>query len=111
MSRRAPARRDEGTAAIEVVGFMPVVAVVVLVVLQLVFATATINAANQAARDGARAQSLGRSVTAAVDRSLPSAFDGHTVTVDGTGRVTVEVPMPRVGIFPEYAVTRTAVMP
>jgi hypothetical protein len=110
VTRRRTAR-DEGTAAIEVVGFLPVVAVVVLIAVQVVFATATINATNQAVRDGARAHSLGDPVRAAVDRSLPDAFTADRVVVDGTGRVTVEVPMPRVALFPRFVITRTAVMP
>lgn len=104
-------RGERGTASIEVVALMPVVVLVVLIGFQLMYATGTINATNQAVRDGARAQSLDQSVSAAVDRSLPGSLSAESVTVGGNGRVTVRVKVPRVGFFPEFVITRSAVMP
>lgn len=111
MSRAAAWRREEGTASIEVVGLLPLLLIMGLITVQVVMATVAINATNQAVRDGARAQSLGHSVSDAVDRSLPGGFSAESLTVDGTGRVTLGVKVPRVAIFPEIVIRRTAVMP
>ena len=66
MRRRPLDRRDDrGSSALEVLGIMPVVVLVVLALLQVGPLLVTTLATNQAVRDGARAMSLGRSVPAA----------------------------------------------
>jgi hypothetical protein len=111
VSRRLPDRRDErGSSALEVLGIMPIFVVVVLALLQVGAAAVTTLAANQAVRDGARAMSLGRSVPAAVDRSLPGGMAAQSITYPA-GAVRIEVPVLRIGIFPSFTVVREATMP
>ena len=113
VSRRRESER--GSAAIEMLGVLPVVALVVLGLLQGIAAVYTTQATNQAVRDGARALSLGysvESVEVAVDRSLPSGLHPAQITyVDGGQGVRLEVQVPRIAFFPQLTVDRTAVLP
>jgi len=102
--------RDRGSAAIELLGALPVVVIVVLVVLQTIAFAYTANAADQAVRDGARARSLGQAVEPAVARSLPGSLSASSVTYPDEG-VRIEVRVPRIAIFPRFTVTRHAVFP
>jgi len=106
---RGRTRGDRGSSTIEVLGIVPVVVVLVLCLIQVCFFAYAVLGANQAARDGARAASLGRSAAVAVDRSLPGALDA-SVTTAGE-RVAVRVPVPRVQPFPQLVVERDATMP
>lgn len=111
-ARSRAAAGDRGSAALELLGVMPVVALVTLCLFQVAAAVYTTHATNQAVRDGARALSLGQSATTAIDRSLPGALNAHRVTYTSGGEgVRLEVKVPRVGIFPEMQVDREAVMP
>ncbi|WP_421734654.1 TadE/TadG family type IV pilus assembly protein [Cellulomonas sp.] len=101
---------DRGSSAIEILGVMPIVVIVILAAIQVVAVSATTHAANQAVRDGARAMSLGRSVPAAIDASLPNGL-GDTQITYPAGAVRIEVPVPRIAIFPSLTVTREATMP
>lgn len=106
------ARRDEGSAAVELAAAVPIVILVMAAVLQTVSVISATSAANQAARDGARAVSLGRSATTAVEDSLPGGIDDARVVTRGDGRVEVEVDALRIVPFvPTFTVTRSAVMP
>lgn len=112
-SVRRPSARDDdrGSAAIEVVGAVIVMGVVLFAIVQMISFMIGIHVAHQAARDGARAMSLGRSVPLAVARSVPGdstyrieypASDTVRVevTVDGpifTMDVGRQVAMPRTG--------------
>jgi len=111
---RARAQRrpegERGSSAIEVLGIMPVVVIVILALLQVAAAAVTTLAANQAVRDGARAMSLGRSVPAAVEASLPGGMHADQITYPANG-VRIEVPVLRIGIFPSFTVVREAAMP
>ncbi|GIG19404.1 hypothetical protein Cch01nite_01280 [Cellulomonas chitinilytica] len=91
-------------------GLVPIFVAVVLAFLQVAAFGLTAHAANQAVRDGARAASLGRSVPAAVDASLPNGLRTAQITYPA-GAVRIEVPVPRIAIFPSFTVTRQAVMP
>jgi len=108
-ARRAGA--EHGSASIEMVGALPVVVVVVLVLFQVCATVYATQAANQAVRDGARAMSLGRSVEAAVDDSLPGGLSAQRITYPGAGAVRIEVRVPGLAFLPEVVVDRTAVMP
>ncbi len=105
-------RRDEsGSAAIETVGAVVVVGTVLVAIVQMVSFMIGVHVAHQAARDGARALSLGRSVPAAVAASVPGdstyrvsypATDTVRVDVVVTGPIFTmdvgrEVAMPRTG--------------
>ncbi|GAA1633592.1 TadE/TadG family type IV pilus assembly protein [Georgenia ruanii] len=114
----APRRRrlrgagsERGSAALEMLGVLPVVVLVALATLQVLAGVYTVHAANQAVRDGARAASLGGSVAAAVDRSLPGTLTPRELSGTG-GKVRLVLDVPRMAPFiPELRVTRTAVMP
>ncbi|MFC6708031.1 TadE/TadG family type IV pilus assembly protein [Flexivirga alba] len=106
------ARADRGVASIEVVGLLPVVALVVSMILQFVAAAYTANATESAARAAARAYSLGEDPTAAARRSLPSGIQPARVTVHGPRHAaTVVVHIPRFSVLPLHDVTKTVVMP
>lgn len=109
---RAARRDDAGSAAVELAAAVPVVILVMAAVLQTVAVISATSAANQAARDGARALSLGRSATVAVQDSLPDGIDDARVVLLGDGRVEVQVDAVRIVPFaPTFTVKRSAVMP
>ncbi len=108
--RRRRPHGDRGSAALELLGVIPVVVVVLLLLVQVCAAGYTVLATNQAVRDGARAHSLGQSVPTAVDHSLPGGLDAERVEVAGD-TVLVEVRVPRVAVLPTFTVTREAAMP
>lgn len=104
-------RRDEGSASLELVGLIPVVVTILGVLLYAASLVYTVHAANQAVRDGARALSVGRSVPAAVERSLPGAVEVERITYPATGGVRLQVRTVEVGFLPQLTVTRHAVLP
>ncbi|MBO0899732.1 hypothetical protein J1G43_07115 [Cellulomonas sp. zg-ZUI22] len=103
-------RRDEGTATIEVVGGLVAVALAVVCIMQFVWYVVAADAAAQAARDGARALSLGRPVQQAVERSLPGTLDAR-VTYPAHDTVKVTLDVRRVAGFPQIQVDRQVAMP
>jgi len=120
MSRRFArpfvSRSDRGSMSVELIGFVPVLTLVTLLLVQGFLAAAAVTSAQQAARDGARAASLGRDVSLAVDDQIPS-----WVTLENLDRyacsgecVAVEVRIP-IGIpgitVQDLTVTRTAEFP
>jgi len=98
MSRRAERVRPErGAAALEVAGVAPLVLLGALVALQFGVAGWTIVSTHEAARDGARAYSLGGDPRSAAEGALPGIMKvetgGGTLSADGyTYTVTVKVP-------------------
>jgi Flp pilus assembly pilin Flp len=112
MSTRPHARRDErGTTAMEVAGIAPLVALICLVLVQAAFAAYGITAAQTAARQGARAASLGQDPTSAVENALPSWLPA-TVEEFGPGNgVRAKVDLPDIVPGTDLVVTREAVMP
>ena len=113
MSR--PDRRGErGTATLEVVGIAPALLLVTLVILYAGFALYGITATQTAARQAARAASLGQDPYAAADAALPGWL-APTVSSFPTGAhgTTVRVRTALPDFLPgEYlVVTREAVMP
>ncbi len=112
LSALRPSRRAErGSAAIEVVGLSFVVLMVFAMAAQVASAVYASQAADRAAWDAARAQSLGHSAHAAADASLPGAV--HLVSVSAGGsRASVTVRAP--DVFPVLdlpTITRTAYVP
>jgi Flp pilus assembly protein TadG len=103
---------DRGSAAIELLGVIPIVVMVILAILQGAAATFATQATNQAVRDGARALSMGQSAEIAVEQSLPGGLRAERITyVSGGQGIRLEVKVPRIGVFPALTVDRTAVMP
>ncbi|WP_114559452.1 TadE/TadG family type IV pilus assembly protein [Desertihabitans aurantiacus] len=105
-------RRERGSASVELVGLVPLVALGLVLLMQLLTAVYTVQAASQAARDAARAHSLEQSPHAAAQRSLPGAVRLARVETFGPHhgvRVTVEAPA--VLVLGDRLITREVVMP
>ncbi|MER6631329.1 TadE/TadG family type IV pilus assembly protein [Streptomyces sp. NPDC000987] len=104
-STRTPRRRttrDRGQVALEYLGFLPVLLIVGMAVVQLGLIAYTAQQAGTAARAGARSASLDRGADAACDQavsgfladdtSCASAFGGDEVTVTATVHIPSIVP-------------------
>ncbi|MGY4643334.1 TadE/TadG family type IV pilus assembly protein [Cellulomonas sp. URHB0016] len=118
MRARLRAARDEaGVASIELVSYSFVIVLCAMLCVQGIFLTQATSAAQQAARDGARAHALGRDVSAAVDRSLPSWATLEDLVPSSVGgaytlRVSVRVPIGLPSFTStSFVVTRDAVLP
>ncbi|QNN54156.1 TadE/TadG family type IV pilus assembly protein [Nocardioides mesophilus] len=109
---RSPRRGDQrGTSTLEVAGIAPVFLLVTLVLLYCGFAFYGITATQTAARQAARAASLGEDPSAAAADAMPDWLP-HTVSTfhGGTGvRVTTNLPDLLPGT--DLLVSRDAVMP
>lgn len=117
-ARRAVARRarEAGTASIELVSFAFVLVLVAIIAVQGIVLTQATSVTQQAARDGARAPSLGRDVRSEVEDQIPDSLvleSVRTSTVADSVRVEVTVRVPFVvpGAWSSFIVTRDAVMP
>lgn len=115
MSRRAQRLRVErGAAALEVAGVAPLVILGALVALQFGVAGWTIVSTHEAARDGARAYSLGADPRAAAEGALPGIMrvgDGGGTLSAGGYTYTVTVKVPTVIKLDLGSVTRSVTMP
>jgi hypothetical protein len=118
VKRHPGARSDRGSMAVELVGFVPLLALITLLLVQGFLAATAVTSAMQAARDGARAWSLGRDVQLAVDAQLPSwvrlqdvdqySCDGECLGVAVEVRIPIGIP----GItVQDLTVTRHAEFP
>ncbi|MCD2464705.1 pilus assembly protein [Streptomyces sp. MBT42] len=119
--RRDPrtGRRDRGQAAIEYLGFLPILLIVGLAGLQLGIAAYAAQQAGTAARAAARAESSdeedGPDAQTAADAAVSGWIDPSAVPSRGSGEVTVTVTVripsvvPFVGDF--GTVEKTATMP
>lgn len=114
---RRRARGDGGSVAIELVGYVAVLVVVACLCVQGLYISQVGAATQQAARDGARAHSLGRDVDLAVRRQLPGWATVDDISTSAAGgastvQVTVRVPLVLPGITSRsFVVTRDAVLP
>lgn len=107
-----PARRDRGTASIEMVGILPLVLIIMLLALQIMAMAYTAHGASQAARDAARAYSLDQSPQAAAAASVPGGVSLVSVTTFGPNHgVRVVVQAPPVQMLGNRQVTREVTMP
>lgn len=120
MSARAErrARADAGSLAVELVAVVPVLLAVTLLCVQGFGAVSAVEATQRAARDAARAASLGEDPVAAARADLPPAAELRRVSaVGGCGdacvRVDVEVPLgiPGLVTLTRLPLSRTAAMP
>lgn len=109
-------RSERGVLDIELVLFVPLLVIITLFLIQGFLAVSTVTSVSAAARDGACAAMLGRSATAAAEKSLPDWVALESVT-DGCGRehcvqVTARVPIGLPSITTKHVtVTRTAYFP
>jgi Flp pilus assembly protein TadG len=103
VSRR---RADHGTASIEVVALVPLVILVAMFALQLGVAGWTASQTEEAARQSARAQSLGQDPRSAAERALPGTLSVDRISAGGD-TVTLWVDVPRVSLLPVFTVSRS----
>ena len=91
---------------------VPLVLAVLVAALQVMVLTYTAHAASQAARDAARAFSLGSSPVAAAQASLPGAITLVTASPTGLAHgVTVTVQAPPMLFIGDGKITRSVTMP
>jgi hypothetical protein len=104
------ARREDGTASVELIGVVPFLLLAVLVAAQVGVAGYALWSAGIAARAGARAGLVGRDAPQAARKALPGALrEGATVSDDGD--VSVRVPIPRiVPVMPSLLVGASATL-
>jgi hypothetical protein len=110
--RRLRPGRDRGSASLELVGLLPVVLLLGLLALQAGVAMWTMTSTAEAAREAARASSLGADPYAAAEGSLPAALHVKSLHSAGAGhgiRLTVDVP--RIFLLPRFEVSREAILP
>lgn len=92
MSRTGLLRRDErGAVSIDLVGLLPIFLILAAVIAQSVAVVSAVDATNQAARDAARAQSLGESAHGAARDALPGWVRLNSVRSGGCADVCMEV--------------------
>ena len=90
---RGAARREEGTASVELIAVLPFLLLALLVAAQIAVAGHALWSAAVAARAGARAALVGEDATAAARRALPPSLrDG--AEIEDTDGVSVRVPVP-----------------
>lgn len=114
MSPETPARRatsERGTSTLEVAGLAPLVLLVAFVLVNAGFALYGVSAAQTAARQAARAHSLGQDPHAAARAALPGWLGSEVTTFEPGHGVSVRVDLPDVVPGADLAVTREAVMP
>ncbi len=112
MRRARGQRRERGQASLELVAMLPLLIFSGLLALQMGVAMWTISSTNEAARQAARAFSLGVDPTAAAEASLPGTLDVANLVASGPGhRVALTVRIPTVMVIDLPTVTRTVVMP
>jgi Na+-transporting methylmalonyl-CoA/oxaloacetate decarboxylase gamma subunit len=107
-------RRDRGQGTIEFMAMVPLVLAVLVCALQVMAQAYTAHAASQAARDGARAFSLGQSAAAAVSASLPGNVELLNLRAGGpdhTVEVVVQPPIRMIPFVTDYTITRSVTMP
>jgi TadE-like protein len=112
MSR--PERTERGTSTLEVAGLAPLVLMITLALLYAGFALYGITATQTAARQAARAASLGEDPFAAADAALPGWLAPEVSSFPtGSSGTTVRVRTDLPDFLPgtDLRVTREAVMP
>jgi len=109
---KSVARRNRGTASIELVALVPMVLLVLVLALQVLIMAYTAHAASQAARDAARAYSLAASPQAAAVASLPGAISLVSVNTFGPHHgVPVVVEAPAMLFLADRQISRQVTMP
>ena len=110
-------RHQRGQATVELVGLVFALLLVALLAIQGITVAQTASIAQEAARNGARALSLGQDWRAVVERTVPDGLDlqeARAAVDDGAARVRVRVsaPLGLAGMeIVDVALTRTAEFP
>lgn len=111
---RRQRRADAGTSTLELMGMAPLVALLLLILIQAAFALYGITTAQTAARQGARALSQGKDPYAVVTRSVPKWINigpGDITTFGPGSGVRVRLDVPDVIPGTNLVITRETVMP
>lgn len=103
--------KESGTTALELVGIVPLVGIVLGALIQASLAAYGISATQTAAREGARAYSLGQDPTSAVSNALPSWLPAKVTIFGPDHGVRAAVDLPDLIPGADLIVTRKAVMP
>ncbi len=116
LSDRGRRRGDSGQAAIEYLGFLPVLILVALAAVQLGLVAYAVQQAGTAARAGARSASLQKSAGEACAAAVSSRLAGGTNCAPAYGgdEVTVTATVDIPSLVPGWDLgdaTRTATMP
>lgn len=119
--RRGAGDGQRGSMAIELVAVVPLLVMVAILCIEGFLAASAAGAAQKAARDGARAESVGRSGVGAVNASLPGWVSDSRVSTGAAAspgcvgicyRVEVEVPLVVPGFSTGlFRVARSAELP
>ncbi|CAN5315505.1 hypothetical protein BH18ACT9_BH18ACT9_01150 [soil metagenome] len=105
-------RRDQrGTSTLEVAGLAPLILFLTLVLLYCAFAFYGITATQTAARQGARAASLGEDPGNAASAAMPGWLPHSVSTFHGGTGVRVTANLPDLLPGTDLLVSRDAVMP
>jgi hypothetical protein len=115
VSPEAPAPRrtnsERGTSTLEVAGLAPLVLIVAFVLVNAGFVLYGVSAAQTAARQAARAYSLGQDPHTAARGALPGWLGSDVTTFAPGHGVRVRVDLPDLVPGTNLSVTREAVMP
>ncbi|KYH45608.1 TadE/TadG family type IV pilus assembly protein [Branchiibius sp. NY16-3462-2] len=106
--------RERGTAAVELAGLVPILLFAALVALQLGVVGWVTLSAGWAARDAARAATLGQDPVQAARGALPGSLSAESISggaADRAQRYTVQVRIPSLILIDLGSVSRTAEMP
>ena len=119
--RRRRPRGEGGAATLEMVGYLPIALIFLLVVFQVCTLMWAMVSLNEAARQGARADSLGRDGCAAAESTLSGylrdvscqASHGGGMYRPSTVTISAKVPVPSFidEFVPDPRLTRTAFLP
>jgi hypothetical protein len=102
---------ERGTSTLEVAGMAPLVALLVLILVQSAVTLYAVTTAQTAARQGARAMSQGDAPSAVVRDSVPGWMGVTTSTFGPGSGVEVVVDVPDLIPAMNLTITRKAVMP
>ena len=104
--------RERGSAAIEAAVLIPLAMGVLVIIVQIFAMAYASHGVSQAARDGARAYSLGQSPQAAAAASLPSGVSLVSVSTFGPDHgVTVTARAPSIVVIADRTISRSVTMP
>lgn len=109
-------RRDAGSVSLELIGMLPVLALLVALTFEVAATLWTVSATNQAVRTAARSYSLTDSTgeaRAAAAGSLPGAMRIRSLSTYGApgAGVRLEVDVPGLSVLPDRTVTRELLLP
>jgi hypothetical protein len=108
-------RSEQGTAAVELIGMLPLMLLAALLVWQALLITSAATAAEHAARNASRAASTAQPVDAAGLSAVPSWLRDDTLVQrdSGSTEVTVRITVPLVapGLASPWTVVREADLP